>query len=151
MSRLDMSVARRDALRRRTAEMGQVRIETDSCRKVGTTVDVEAINVPLRDDRGQITGYLGIHRDVTERRRAEAHRAYHAPLLENLNDALLATDEWYLAHGTEPAACTKMAMHLQQRGRSISHRGNGEISGNAFLRDFQGAHHRRPIGRTPRQ
>jgi PAS domain S-box-containing protein len=40
-------------------------------RKDGSQVDVEAITVAISGARGETIGYLGIHRDVSERQRAE--------------------------------------------------------------------------------
>jgi PAS domain S-box-containing protein len=36
-------------------------------RKDGTTIPVEVITVALPDGRGDVTGFLGIHRDITLR------------------------------------------------------------------------------------
>jgi PAS domain S-box-containing protein len=52
-------------------ETGRARIEFVAHRKGGTPVRVELIAVEVKDDRGETTGYLGIHRDVSERMRAE--------------------------------------------------------------------------------
>ncbi|MEA2267597.1 MAG: hypothetical protein QOC64_207, partial [Solirubrobacteraceae bacterium] len=51
-------------------ETGRTRIEFAAHRKDGTPIEVELIAVELRDGQGEVTGYLGIHRDVTERVRA---------------------------------------------------------------------------------
>ena len=68
-------------------------------RKDGTTVDVELVSVALRGQQDEITGYLTIHRDVTERQRAEqelceAHRQTET-VLESISDFFSAFDrEW---------------------------------------------------------
>ena len=41
-------------------------------RKDGKLIDVSLSISPIRDDRGQITGIMGIHRDITERKKMEA-------------------------------------------------------------------------------
>jgi PAS domain-containing protein len=57
----------------------------------------------VRDERGEVTGYLGIHRDVTERKRAEqerreAHRQTET-VLERISDFFSAFDrEWRYAY-----------------------------------------------------
>src|SRR5215204_7395156 len=63
-------------------------------RKDGSLVDVEvSANVILDGDREVVCMVI---RDITERKRAEEELRYHAYLLENLNDAVLATDEQLL-------------------------------------------------------
>lgn len=93
---LELSDRERAEIRREMAEQGRWRGETTVTRKDGSTVTVEMINLAIRDARGAISGYLGIHRDITERKLAEQQRAYHAELLENLDDAVLATDDQFV-------------------------------------------------------
>jgi PAS domain S-box-containing protein len=71
VARLEMTHEQRTDLRVAVAEHGRWRGELIAYRKDGTSVWVEVINVALRDPRGEITGYLGIHRDVSDRRRAD--------------------------------------------------------------------------------
>jgi PAS domain S-box-containing protein len=60
---------------------------------------------PLCDDRGQIIAGVLVMNDVTEQKRAEDERAYHADLLEQMQDAVLATDDQFVLtawnHGAE--------------------------------------------------
>ena len=79
-------------LERELLESGRTRIEFTAHRKDGSPVEVELIAVAVKDRRGEASGYLGIHRDITEQKRAAERLAYHASLLENLDDAVLATD-----------------------------------------------------------
>jgi PAS domain S-box-containing protein len=102
--RLAMSGAERAAMRRRTADVGRLRMDAVAYRKDGTPVDVELITVAVRDDQGEISGYLGIHRDTSERKRAEARLTYQARLLESLNDAVMATDEQFVLTAWNRAA-----------------------------------------------
>jgi signal transduction histidine kinase len=71
VARLEMSYEERAEARRAVAEHGRWRGEVVAYRKDGTSVWVEVVTVALHDARGQITGYLEVHRDVTARRRAE--------------------------------------------------------------------------------
>jgi PAS domain S-box-containing protein len=76
--RFRMTVAERAEMRRRTAHDGRTRRDAIAVRKDGTRVEVDLLNVALRDDNGTLTGYLGIHRDITERKAMEADRARRA-------------------------------------------------------------------------
>jgi PAS domain S-box-containing protein len=94
-----------DASRRRLEgellETGRTRIEFTARRKDGTGVEVELIAVAVTGEGGEISGYLGIHRDISERKRVEARlvqarelersriaRALHDEPLRALADAL---------------------------------------------------------------
>jgi len=61
---------REDALRE-LAHTGRFRIEVITYGKDGTPVWVEGITVALRGQEGEITGYVNIRRDITERKRTE--------------------------------------------------------------------------------
>lgn len=47
------------------------------------------------NENGQTTGYVGINKDITERKQAEAKLQYQASLLENVTDVIVTTDEEY--------------------------------------------------------
>jgi PAS domain S-box-containing protein len=94
VARLEMSYEERAEVRRAVAEGGRWRGEVVAYRKDGTPVCVELIVVALRGERGAITGYLGIHRDVSERKRAEedlreARRRSDA-VLESITDSFVS-------------------------------------------------------------
>jgi PAS domain S-box-containing protein len=46
------------------SEGGRARSELTAMRKDGTSVEVEMIAVALHDERGEVTGYVGIHRRI---------------------------------------------------------------------------------------
>lgn len=50
-------------------------LELEEYRKDGSTVWTETTFSPLRDKNGKLTGFLGITRDITERRRSQEERA----------------------------------------------------------------------------
>lgn len=76
-------------MRREIAESGRWRGEATQLRKDGTRIPVEVSSMVLRDEHGQITGYVSVNRDITERKKAEAH----------IND-LLALNEKILNHSS---------------------------------------------------
>ncbi|SIQ56533.1 PAS domain S-box-containing protein [Aromatoleum tolulyticum] len=66
-------------------------------RKDGTRIPVLLAITALRDAQGEITGYLGIVSDISERKRADAEiraaRARFAGILEIAADAIVSIDE----------------------------------------------------------
>ena len=95
--RLDESDEQRMDRRWQLAEYGRWRGEIMVQRKDGSKVPVEAISVAIRDEQGGMSGYLGIHRDITERNRAEealraANRRTEA-ILERISDTFFAVDD----------------------------------------------------------
>ena len=84
---------------RRIATERRARSELVVHRKDGSLVDVEVIGVAVPGERGEIAGYVAIHRDVSERKRAE--RALRAAnrrtenILESITDTFGAVDaDW---------------------------------------------------------
>lgn len=49
----------------------------------------------LKDENGKVTGALSSAQDITERKQAEIQIQYQANLLENVSDAILATDRQF--------------------------------------------------------
>jgi PAS domain S-box-containing protein len=86
----------------------RTRTELTARRKDGTTIEVEIVAVAVRDDRGEVVGYLGVHRDMTERKRAEeelreAQRRTET-VLESTTDAFVAVDrDWLYTYVNERA------------------------------------------------
>jgi PAS domain S-box-containing protein len=60
-----------EEMRRRIAETGLWRGEATQARKDGTRISVEVSSIVLRDDSGQITGYVSANRDITVRKQSE--------------------------------------------------------------------------------
>ncbi|MFQ5466053.1 MAG: sigma 54-interacting transcriptional regulator [Thermodesulfobacteriota bacterium] len=62
----------------------------------GTGVLCEYRSLPLRDERGAITGVMGTARDITERKRAEEelgrYRATHEAIFRSVEDAIVLVD-----------------------------------------------------------
>jgi PAS domain S-box-containing protein len=55
-------------------DAARTRTEFTARRKDGTSIEVELIAVAVRGEDGEVTGYVGIHRDITARKRAERER-----------------------------------------------------------------------------
>ena len=77
-----------DARQRAVDEGGTVHGEIPVTRRDGVPIWVEYSLRPLLGPDGQITGYLAVHRDVTERRLAAQRLEEQAFLLTNINDAV---------------------------------------------------------------
>jgi PAS domain S-box-containing protein len=95
-------------LERELVETDRTRAEITAYRKDGTRVEVELVSVAVRDAQGQVIGYLGIHRDVTERKRAEeALRAANRRtegVLEGITDDFIVFDaQWRYTYVNEGA------------------------------------------------
>jgi len=62
-------------------------------KKDGTTIHASLSAAPLKDTEGNVLGYLGIVADLTERHEYEQQIAYQKKILDNVNDAIIATDQ----------------------------------------------------------
>lgn len=68
-------------------------VETVSCRKDGTKIDLEWNIFPLKDERGKITHFVSIHRDITQRKRAEERERAYKHQLRSLASELSLAEE----------------------------------------------------------
>jgi PAS domain S-box-containing protein len=68
---------------------GQLEIVT----RTGKILLVEVRTDAIKDADGEIIGFIGIHRDIIEQKWAEDKLIFQANLLENVSDAIIATDE----------------------------------------------------------
>jgi PAS domain S-box-containing protein len=102
----DMSEAARVAVRQQTTAEGSSRLDVVTQRKDGTPIDVELIDVAVHGPDGNVAGYFGIHREITESRRVEreqqdVHDARRdvTTVLERITDAFYALDgDWNLTY-----------------------------------------------------
>jgi PAS domain S-box-containing protein len=72
------------------------RIEYRQITRDGRIVWIRDEAVIVRDEEGIPRFWQGVMYDITERKRAEEKLVYHAHMLENLQDAVLATDERFV-------------------------------------------------------
>jgi PAS domain S-box-containing protein len=137
VAQLDISYEDRADIRREVAERGRWRGEVVACRKDGTPVRVELITVALRGEPGEITGYLGIHRDVTGRRQAEEAlreaQDRSETILESITDAFVAVDrDWRYTYVNERA----LRRMEWRSGRALT---RGEVLGQDMWETFPDA------------
>jgi PAS domain S-box-containing protein len=68
------------------------RFELEQPCKDGSTVWTEVVASALRDDQGRLMGILGISRDISERKQAEAQRRLQGAALEAAADGIVIAD-----------------------------------------------------------
>ena len=86
---------------------GQWNSELGFARKDGTAAISESVLVPFYDERGKMIATVGVHRDITERRKAqEAIRRseeHFRSLIENASDIITVVDPHGVIHYTSPS------------------------------------------------
>jgi hypothetical protein len=60
--------------------------------KEGKLITVEGFNTSILDSKGDIYGYIGIHRDITERKTVEESLKLFRTLIDNSNDSFEVVD-----------------------------------------------------------
>jgi PAS domain S-box-containing protein len=108
VARTDLSDEQLAEARRQLDETDRWRAEVLAYRKDGSSVWVELTNVAIRGEGGRVTGYVGIHRDITDRKRAEEDlqeaNSRTENILESVTDAFAALDrEWRVTYINERA------------------------------------------------
>src|SRR4051794_21122157 len=106
--RVELSDEQQLNARRAVAEGGRWRAEVTAYHQDGTPVPVEAITVALRGTQGEVTGYLAIHRDITERQRMldelRESQQQSETILESVTDAAVAMDrDWRYVYANDRA------------------------------------------------
>jgi PAS domain S-box-containing protein len=98
-----------EQFRRDIAQLGRSHLEMTVHRKDGTAREMEVSVVALPEGPHRAVRYVGLHRDVTERYRAErallASRLRFEEVIERVTDAFYALDrEWRITYINERAA-----------------------------------------------
>jgi PAS domain S-box-containing protein len=141
-------------MRRMIAASGRWRGEATQLRRDGTRIPVEVSSIVLREERGQITGYVSVNRDSTERKKAEQalrkseerfSKAFHASpdaiVISRLSDGLVleVNEGWSTIFGHKPnEVIGRKSLDLgvyanpEDRQKAIAH-----LKEKGFLRDFE--------------
>ncbi len=97
---------------------GHWNAELGFARKDGTAAISESALVPFYDERGKMIATVGVHRDITERRKArEAIRRseeHFRSLIENASDIITVVDPHGVIHYTSPSV-ERMLGHAANR------------------------------------
>lgn len=81
-----------EQLRQSIVQSGGWQGETMQTRKDGTRFSVEVSSMALRNEHGQMTGFVSVNRDITERKKAHEQIVLQANLLAAVGSAVIATD-----------------------------------------------------------
>ena len=87
-------------------------------RKTGEAFWSELSLTPVKDSKGNVTQYVGVQRDVTERKRQQdalsASQARLQALFDHSNDAIMLADDHGRYVEVNPAACTMLGYGREQ-------------------------------------
>src|SRR3954447_9796222 len=133
----DAVVAR---LERELTERGRSHTELIAQRRDGIDVEIEVIAVAVRaQPDGEVTGYLAIHRDMTQPRRLERERRRLLAVLENSTDFIGVSDLDGRPTYLNPAGRRLVGLGENvdvegRRSRTTSHRSTANVSSASSYR-----------------
>ena len=67
-------------------------LENINLHKDGHQVILESSGIPFFDQHGELLGYRGINRDISERKAAEAYTRRQAEIIDQIHDSVVSTD-----------------------------------------------------------
>jgi PAS domain S-box-containing protein len=104
-------------------------LETVRITRDGRRRDISLSITPLLDPAGTIVGATAISRDITEQKEIERQLLYQANLLQNVSDAIIATDLDYTIRSWNRAAESTYGWHEEEvLGRVVT-----DVLGTDFL------------------
>jgi len=137
-----LDVSRPEILQELVAK-GSVQEELTARRRDGAAVMVETSAITVRDEQGDVTGYVSVTRDITERKRAEeearssTERLTH--ILESITDGFFALDEkWRFVYINRQSARLIGRSKEELLGRNIWE-AFPEVSGWKFEKELRRA------------
>ena len=156
----DLGEEQRAEALRELAERGRFRTEALTYGKDGTPVWVEGITIALREEPdGEITGYVNIRRDISERKRAEEAlretETRYRTLVEQIpavtyiqkfgktNESTYVSPQMEAMLGYKPEECTSdpyhwiKIMHPADRERVLAEDRRTNESGEPFRMEFR--------------
>ncbi|MDW7657650.1 MAG: PAS domain S-box protein [Bacillota bacterium] len=77
---------------RKLFDQGHLITETEEMRADGTTIWIEGEYNCLYDDKGRITGHVGVQHDITNRKQAEQWSQYLSTVMDQISDSIVVTD-----------------------------------------------------------
>ncbi len=112
-------------LRRVLMEGRSHRCEVVNYRKDGTAYDAEIFVSPLFDAEGRHTNFIGIHRDITGRKRADAtlrdRQERLRAILNTASDGIVIIDSMGIIDAVNPATETMFGYHRDEMiGQNVS-------------------------------
>jgi PAS domain S-box-containing protein len=105
----EFSQSTREEAIRQINETGEFSEEVTQARRDGTRIDMDARTVTIRDEEGNITGYISVNREITDRKRAESaaiesEARYHRVLDTMMEGCQIIDFDWRYAYINEVAA-----------------------------------------------
>jgi PAS domain S-box-containing protein len=113
VARLDLSDEQRREIRRATRDTGRWRGEAKAHHKDGRPIEVELTIAALKDGEGELDGFLGIHRDLTERKRSDR-------VLASITDGMLGLNREWCCTYVDDRALGRLGREL---GRGLTREG----------------------------